>query len=134
MKNSSYSVVCLKKDRYYKLQIIIHPDAVIKDIVLDKIITGENRKIANRAICKLLGFWHGYCDKAGAKIKETELILPPLSEYLFMENDLRYFLLKEYDVFLSVSVGVQIDHDGKTAEDDEKDTLKMLIERGFNQN
>lgn len=104
--NSSFDqVFCLAStDHFYKL-ILPYTRAIpenIKDLVAE-----ETRIKIGKNISYDIGFLIATCDARGMVVKEIELILPPLGEYLAMQPRYEAMYREEGKVF-TVSIGVQI--------------------------
>lgn len=116
MENTLYKVYCVKKIDAYKLIIILNENSTIIGkngdlITLRNIISETKRKPAVSKLTWFLGFWAGKCKKKNIKINEIDLILPPLVDYIFLQEGLRYNLLHDYNITLTITSGLQICND-----------------------
>jgi hypothetical protein len=101
---------------------------------IPKLIDEKTRSLLSRKMIRNIGFLAGRCVERGIIVKEVEIIMPPMSEYL----DFQYRLndaLNEFGHKIVVNIGIQINVPDKKLEDiDINESLDKIANKNFGNN
>ncbi len=107
MKNTSFGTIyCVRQQNNFFKLILPYLKPISRSI--PELINKKNRDDIEEELLRTLGFLAGSCVRKGMIIEKIELILPPMGEYLFLQERLQKILKDEGHKF-SVSIGVKID-------------------------
>ncbi len=127
MINTSFETVyCVRQpNQFFK---IILPYTKSLPASIPVIIKNEDMRGFEKELLHIIGFLAGSCVRKGIIVEEIEIILPPMGEYLFLQEKLQGILNNEGHKF-SVSIGLQIDLPNTKLEDIDIDMQLDLLSK-----